>query len=81
MLKNPNKNNLKTQSQKKLNAYPKYSSMALQMGFIITLGTFGGLKIDQYFNLNFPIFTLILSIASVIIAVYLAIKDIINYNK
>ncbi len=81
MLKNPNKNNLKNQSQKKLNAYAKYSSMALQMGFIITLGTFGGLKIDQYFNLNFPIFTLILSIASVIIAVYLAIKDIINYNK
>lgn len=81
MLKKPNKNSLKGQPPEKLNAYAKYSSIALQMGVVITLGTFGGLKIDQYFNLHFPIFTLILSITSVIIAVYLAIKDVINYNK
>jgi len=66
--------------KQKLNAYAKYSTMALQMGVIITIGAFGGLKIDQYFDFSFPIFTLSLSIISVFLAVYLAIKDIIKYN-
>ena len=66
--------------KQKLNAYAKYSTIALQMGGIITVGGLGGLKIDQYFSFKFPIFTLSLSIISVFLAVYLAIKDIIKYN-
>ena len=77
-LKNHQRNN---KEQKKLNAYAKYSSISIQMGLIIVIGTFGGKKIDIFFNLDFPIFTLILSISAVIIAVYLAIKDIIKYNS
>ena len=81
MSKNLNKNKLKDKAPKKLNAYAKYSSIGIQMGVVITIGTFGGLKIDQYLNFSFPIFTLVLSLASVAAAVYLAIKDIIDYNK
>ena len=65
----------------KVNSYAKYSGIAIQMGVIIVVGTFGGLKIDRYLNLNFPFFTLSLSILSVGIAIYLAIKDIIKYNS
>jgi len=67
--------------KEKLNAYAKYSSITIQMAFIITLGAFGGLKLDQFLNNNFPIFTLSLSIISVVLAVYLAIKDVIKYNS
>ena len=64
----------------KLNNYAKYSSLTFQMAIIIIAGVFGGLKIDEYFNTK-PVFTLILSILSVVIAVYFAIKDLININK
>jgi hypothetical protein len=55
--------------------------MALQMVTIIVIGSVGGLKLDQWLNLSFPVFTLILSLLSVAIAIYLAIKDIIRFNK
>jgi hypothetical protein len=72
---------MKPKSTNNYSAYAKYSGMAIQMAIIITLGTFGGLKLDEYLTLQFPIFTLILSVSSVVIAVYLAIKDIIRFNK
>ena len=67
--------------KKKLNAYAKYSSISIQMALIIVIGAFGGKKIDAFLDLKFPIFTLVLIILSLIVAVYLAIKDIIKYNS
>jgi len=55
--------------------------MAFQMMAIICVGTFGGLKLDKLINNNFPYFTISLSILSVVLAVYFAIKDIIRFNK
>lgn len=55
--------------------------MGIQMMAIIVIGSMGGLKLDQWLKLKFPIFTLILSLASVAIAIYLAIKDITRFNK
>ena len=73
---------MKKQTKKnKLNAYAKYSSIAIQMGLIITAGAFSGLKLDRILNNHFPVFTLTLSVLSVVFAVYLAIKDIIKYNS
>ena len=70
---------MKTNKPKKdLNAYVKYSSLAFQMGLIIAAGTFGGLKIDEYTGWRFPLFTLILSLGSVTLAIYIAIKDFIK---
>jgi len=71
----------KSTKKNKLNAYAKYSSMVIQMGLIITIGAFSGLKLDKILNNHFPVFTLILSIFSVAVAIYLAIKDIIKYNS
>ncbi|MBN2668112.1 MAG: AtpZ/AtpI family protein [Bacteroidales bacterium] len=68
-------------NQNKLNAYAKYSSIAIQMALIITAGAFGGFKLDQWLEISIPVFTLILSVFSVALAVYLAIRDIIKYNK
>ncbi|RLD39024.1 MAG: ATPase F0F1 [Bacteroidetes bacterium] len=70
---------MKTNKQKKdLNAYVKYSGLALQMGVIIGVGMFGGVQLDKLTSWQFPLFTLILSLASVALAIYIAIKDFIK---
>ena len=53
----------------------------MQMAVIIVIGTFGGKWLDTFIDIKFPILTFTFSILSVFLAVYYAIKDIINYNK
>jgi len=50
------------------------------MGVIIAAGAIGGLKLDQKFDLA-PLFTLILTILASVMAIYIAIKDVLNMNK
>ncbi len=71
---------MKKNNQKKnyLNDYAKYSSIALQMLVIILLGVFGGVKLDEWLNLQFPVFTVILSLLSVTIAIYSVVKDLLK---
>jgi len=45
---------------------------------IIGLGIFGGVKLDQWLGMGFPVFTVLLSIISVAAAIYTAIKDLIK---
>ena len=63
-----------------INSYAKFSTIVLQMAIIITVGTYAGLKLDEYSETNI-IYTVILSLLSVATAIYLAIKDIINFTK
>ena len=74
---------MKKQNQKKksLENYAKYSSIAMQMLAIILLGVFGGIKLDEWLDLGFPVFTLILTLLSVILAIYYVIKDLLKNNK
>lgn len=67
-----------TQRPRHNNSFIRYSSMATQMGVTIFLGVWGGMKLDQTFPHRIPIFTLILSLASVIIAIYMVIKDFLK---
>jgi hypothetical protein len=61
-----------------LESYARYSSLAFQMFAIIGLGVFGGLKLDQWLKIGFPVFTLLLSFLSVVAAIYTAIKDLLK---
>ncbi len=45
---------------------------------IILLGVFGGFKLDQWLNLEFPIFTVVLSLISVVLAIYIVTKDLLK---
>ena len=72
------KNNQKDKLNKSFKSYAKYSGIAFQMAAIIFLGTWGGYKLDQYFNFENHILTLILSILSVFLAIYITIKDFIK---
>ncbi len=55
--------------------------MAFQMGVIVFAGAYGGVKLDDYLGLTFNAFTVSFSILSVILAVYLFIKDLMKINK
>ncbi|WP_216663719.1 MULTISPECIES: AtpZ/AtpI family protein [unclassified Lentimicrobium] len=70
---------MKQQKQKdKFNAYARYSNMAFQMIAIILLGTFGGFKLDELLDWGFPVFTVVLSLLSVILAIYISVKDLLK---
>jgi len=70
---------MKTNKPKKnLNTYVKYSGLAIQMGLIIAIGMYGGVQLDKLTAWRFPLFTLILSLGSVAMAIYIAIKDFIK---
>jgi len=48
------------------------------MAVIIGLGVFGGVQLDKWINISFPLCTVILSLASVVLAIYYVVKDLIG---
>ena len=71
----------KKESQKnkeRLSSYVKYSGIAFQMIAIILLGVFGGMKMDKWLKTEKPVFTALLSVLAVILAIYYSIKDLIR---
>lgn len=65
-------------SPNSFNAYAKYSGLGIQMALIIGGGSYGGYKLDEYYNNTTPIFTIILSLASIGLAMYVVLKDFIK---
>ena len=61
-----------------LSDYTKYSGLAFQMGAIIAVAAWGGVKLDEKAETNKPIFTVILSLLGVFIAIYITLKDFIK---
>ncbi|MGZ4053468.1 MAG: AtpZ/AtpI family protein [Bacteroidia bacterium] len=60
------------------NSYVKYSGMGLKMAIIMGGGTYGGIELDKWLQLKFPVFTLVCSLLSVFLAIYYFIKDFIK---
>ncbi len=77
MQTNQSKPTKKKQPDDKM-ATMRYASMATQMMVIIGLGVIGGYKLDQYLGWDKPIATLVLSLFSVGLAIYLSIKDFLK---
>lgn len=63
-----------------LQNYARYTSIGLQMLVIIFLGVFGGYKLDLYAKTT-PVFTVLLSLAGVALAIYYVVKDLIKNGK
>jgi F0F1-type ATP synthase assembly protein I len=68
---------MKPDPKKSLNVYARYSSIAFQMIAIILLGTYGGLKIDDWLDTK-PIFTIILLLFSVVLSIYFVVRDLLK---
>ena len=71
-----NEANQNSKKKQPLTDYGKYSSLALQMGLTIALGVWGGKKLDEWLKVSdFPIFTIVLSLISVAVAMWFSVKD------
>lgn len=51
-----------------------YTNMAFEMGAVIALGVFGGIKLDKVLDTS-PLFTLVCSLAGIALSLYLFIKS------
>ena len=65
----------------KLNSYTRFSGIAIQMFAIIAIGTFVGVKLDEKYPNKYNLYTLILSLASVIMSIVYVIRRIIANSK
>lgn len=45
---------------------------------IILAGVFGGRELDRWLEFQFPVFTMILTILAVMLAIYTVIKDLLK---
>lgn len=67
--------------KKSLNNFAKYSSISFQMLVIIGAFAFAGYKIDEYRASKMPIFTALMCLAGVAIAMYQVVKQLNKNSK
>lgn len=67
--------------RRQINAYAKYSGLAIQMGVIIGGLTWLGVFLDEKYNHGGKAWTLSLSLFGVFAALYLVIREVINMSK
>ena len=66
------------QIQKQYSSFVKYSNLATQMLVIIGGGTYGGFRLDKYIGWKIPVFTIVLSLLSVVVAIWFSVKDFLK---
>ena len=64
-----------------LNTYAKFSSLAIQMFAIIGIASFAGVKLDKKYPNKNNLFTLVLSLLGVLIAIFYVIRQITISSK
>jgi F0F1-type ATP synthase assembly protein I len=65
-------------AKKQLRDYARYSSLAFRLIAVVLLGFFGGMKLDDWMNMKFPVFTLVLACTGLFLSLYLLIKDLLK---
>ena len=58
--------------------YARYSSMAFQMMAICGVFAYGGVRLDRWLALKFPVFTVVLTIGGVFLALYSSLRDFLR---
>lgn len=71
----------KKPSDKRLNPFIKFSSIALQMGLTIYLGSKLGEWLDVKFNNTNQLYYKIVTLIAVFIAMYAVIKQVLNLTN
>ncbi len=60
----------------KQNPYLKYTGMAFQMVAIIGLSVWGGMRLDAWLGMKFPVFLVVLSVLGFVGAILAVIKSL-----
>ena len=63
-----------------IHQYATYTNLAFEMGAVIALGVFGGVKLDKWLDTS-PLFTVILSLAGIAMSLYLMIRSSLKPQK
>lgn len=63
-----------------IHQYAVYTNLAFEMGAVIALGVFGGIKLDKLLNTS-PLLTIICSLAGIALALYLIIRTSLKPQK
>ena len=63
-----------------IHQYAVYTNLAFEMGAVIALGVFGGIKLDKVLNIS-PLFTIICSLSGIALALYLIIRSSLKPEK
>jgi len=63
-----------------LKQYATYTNLAFEMGAVIALGVFGGIKLDKILNTS-PLFTIVCSLCGIGISLYLIIRSSLKTSK
>ncbi|RZN84532.1 MAG: AtpZ/AtpI family protein [Winogradskyella sp.] len=69
------------EQKERLNTYARFSGIAIQMGAMIAIGTFVGVKLDEKYPNKNNLFTLGFTLGSVIASLVYVIKRIIAASK
>lgn len=75
----PNPKKKESKGREGLDAYSRYSTIAIQMVVIILIASFGGVKLDKLAGTG-PVLTVVLSLLGVAAAMWLVIKEALR-NK
>ena len=71
----------KQNKNSRVNTYARFSGIAFQMTAIIGIGSFGGVKLDEYYPNKYSVFTIICSLVSIGIALYYVIKQVTDFSN
>ena len=66
--------------KKQLNKYLQLTGIAFQMGITIYLGAYFGKKLDAHYQNSSKLFTIILTLASLAIAIYSVLAQLKKIN-
>lgn len=70
----------KKEESNPLKNYAKYSTLFIQMAIIIIGGVAAGFWLDKTLKFSIPICTILLSLLSVGVSIYLTVKDFIKFK-
>ena len=74
-------NQRKNKRKKPLNLYARFSGVAIQMGIIIGIGAFIGVKLDEKYPNQYNGYTIICALFAVIGAMIYVIRRILQFSK
>ena len=70
----------KKQKDSPIHQYAVYTNLAFEMGAVIALGVFGGVKLDKILNTS-PLLTIVCSLAGIALSLYLIIRSSLKQQK
>ncbi|MDA9552222.1 AtpZ/AtpI family protein [Flavobacteriaceae bacterium] len=73
-------NNQIQKKKERLNNYARFSGVGFQMLATIGVGVWGGIKLDNIYPNNYQVFTVICSLISIGVALYLVIKQVTKFS-